>query len=844
MAVKPVDALGYLSELATKVDQPWFTLICDKSAELTKPTLTIGLANNLVPLIRKRASYIGPRTSVTSSAVVAASVASDHLERLHDFADFKLLSNALDVSFSKRITLVFGTNGSGKSSMCDCLKLLATPDAPKRPLQNVRASSTTLPKFSYKFKSDSTSQTWSATAGFGSRQHAVKYFDSIIAGRNVREAVQPERVIELSPFRLNVFENCKLLCTQLRDRIQQDQASVQSQLNTTITSIQAAFSDFTDSPLATLSTTSLSVLDAQKNIGLAFPGDDVYHIAATAHKELQKGLTPQGLSTLRLEIKELEEVSTDIATLVSAVEPLWKLNPEAIKNQISLKEGIQIELTKDVIPDAVTLEDFMVLIGAALKPIELSSISEHMCPLCRRTLGPAELKLFKSYRDLLAGELEAELTVLRADFNRAKSFAKQVANVDITSWSLKHTLSESDLKLAVSRVTAIRSASVIDSTATVESEKALGELKAFALVCVTKAEKKKATVALASTDKAVVAAQVESANSNVEQLRYARVVSRSLPLLELCKSLAGEVKELSDLVPSFTPILKRITDSTKTAYEELVVGDFENRLNNEYLALTEKPMSSFGVALARKGSEASVTVSPQVGGKDIEGVLSEGEQRVHALALFFAELETCRQSVIVFDDPISSFDYNYTTNFCNRLRDFALSHSTRQIVILTHSWEFFVNVQSVLNKTNLQHHLSVQVLENCSSVAEYVEKSDDLKLNISTILGRASEPSKSEKEELAGKMRRLIECVVNELVFNKQRHQYKQKSQSVSEFEKYTKLVSLLPTEATTLKDLYSKLSISEHDDARSSYVNTDKATFTSRYNSIIGIEAALMARR
>ncbi|WP_246327543.1 hypothetical protein [Candidatus Competibacter phosphatis] len=41
--------------------------------------------------------------------------------------------------------------------------------------------------------------------------------------------------------------------------------------------------------------------------------------------------------------------------------------------------------------------------------------------------------------------------------------------------------------------------------------------------------------------------------------------------------------------------------------------------------------------------------------KKIDDILSEGEQRVHALALFFAELETCEQQVIVFDDPISSF---------------------------------------------------------------------------------------------------------------------------------------------------------------------------------------------
>ena len=75
-------------------------------------------------------------------------------------------------------------------------------------------------------------------------------------------------------------------------------------------------------------------------------------------------------------------------------------------------------------------------------------------------------------------------------------------------------------------------------------------------------------------------------------------------------------------------------------------------------------------------------------------------------------------------------------------------------------------------------------------------------------------------------MRRVIEAVVNTHVFNSQRQQYKQRKHSVSEFHHYTKLVRLEPAEATTLRDLYAKLSITEHDDARNACVNTDRLLF------------------
>lgn len=135
------------------------------------------------------------------------------------------------------------------------------------------------------------------------------------------------------------------------------------------------------------------------------------------------------------------------------------------------------------------------------------------------------------------------------------------------------------------------------------------------------------------------------------------------------------------------------------------------------------------------------------------------------------------------------------------------------------------------------------VLENCTVFAHYSEKSEDLKNDIGAVLATAGEPRKPKKEELGGKMRRLIETVVNTYVFSHQRHQYKQKSQTITAFQGFTKLVALLRAEATTPRDLYAKLSITEHDDPRNVCVNSDKAMFQTRYNQILAIETAIKGR-
>lgn len=445
---------------------------------------------------------------------------------------------------------------------------------------------------------------------------------------------------------------------------------------------------------------------------------------------------------------------------------------------------------------------------------------------------------------MLEGELEAEITVLCIDLARAEELVLIIKAVPREEWGQISTISKDTLDDAKAKADVI----VLDcGLANVPSDEAIQAVMSLKMLLRNNErllERKSSAIGAAAKGQDEVTRQLSLVNSEIEPLDYARCISASLGSLREAHEMGIQVNFWNTKLPTFTPLLKKITDGSKRAYEDLVVSDFEARLNSEYEAITNKPMAAFGVKLARKGSDATVTVLPQIGGNEIDWVLSEGEKRVHALALFFAELDSCSQSVIVFDDPVSSFDYDYIANYCRRLRDFLLSHPTKQIIVLTHNWEFFVQLQTTLNLARLDGNYTVQVIENCSVIADYTEKVDELKADIGTVLVQSGEPTRAQKEEIAGKLRRLIEAIVNTHVFNKQRHQYKQKSSQVSDFPNFTKLVPLLPAEATTLRDLYADLSITEHDDLRNAYVNTDKATFQARYDKILAVETALISRK
>lgn len=841
---KHPDAVGYLNDLANEVNEPWFKMVCDLTAVSSVSVFDQPTLDTLFALYTDKASYIGISPVAAVATAAAAAAPADFLDQLSGFTNFKLLGDALEVSFKKRITLIFGANGSGKSSLCESLKVLASTEPSNRPLQNVRVTGAGTSAFQYKFKSDTAHQAWMPAVGYGPKRTIVKYFDTAIAIKNVKNAVEPGRVIVLTPFRLHVFEWTKALTTKLREALQQEQQGNAVKLTQTLVEIRADFAKFKGRPLSVIDDKTVAVLPAQIILGEGFADQKLLSEKHAAAAELEKAASEDGLKLLRAEHRELETFLTSINTMLNSADGLWALEPKSKAEALAKKQAEQEVLAKALIPKDGTLEGLLALLRAASPLCKMDEATGHVCPLCNRDMGIPEVELFKRYHDLLVGELEKDIAALKGDIAKAVEFTTSIIKMDRKGWEKYTTIQAEVLAAAKTDSDHIVASCDVSKEPTAEAKAALESLKVLATTWAAQLESKKIAIEAAAKGRDELIKQLAKLHGEIEPLEYAQAIAAQLNKLRGAQWRVDRSKFWSTKLPAFTQMLTKITKKAKDAHEELVVVDFEARLNAEYKALTEKDMAAFGVMLARKGTDATVTVLPQIGGKDIGGVLSEGEQRVHALALFFAELETCPQSVLVFDDPISSFDYNYIANYCARLRDFTLKHPTRQIIVLTHNWEFFVQLQTTLNQAGLDAHLSVQVLENCAVVADYSEKIDDLKRDIEDVLNASGEPSKSQKEDIAGKMRRLIEVVVNTHVFNHQRHQYKQKSQAISAFQSFTKIVPLLQAEATMLRDLYAKLSITEHDDPRNAYVNTDKAMFQTRYDQIQNIEIDVAARK
>lgn len=128
----------------------------------------------------------------------------------------------------------------------------------------------------------------------------------------------------------------------------------------------------------------------------------------------------------------------------------------------------------------------------------------------------------------------------------------------------------------------------------------------------------------------------------------------------------------------FQGIKKGLTETSKRASDEVLNRDFERRFEEECKAL-RAPRVSLDFPGREGEARRRKLLTPEHGLGDI---LSEGEQKVVALADFLAEASLKPdKSPIVLDDPVTSLDHKRLQRVVDRLVELSRE---RQVIVFTH----------------------------------------------------------------------------------------------------------------------------------------------------------------
>lgn len=166
---------------------------------------------------------------------------------------------------------------------------------------------------------------------------------------------------------------------------------------------------------------------------------------------------------------------------------------------------------------------------------------------------------------------------------------------------------------------------------------------------------------------------------------------RSMPEIREYIQLAKWNRQFNRCLQSFPDVKRRLTITAKQASEEVMNGRFEQLFTEECHQLHAP-----SVKLNFPGREGNVRRRKSLSNEyDLHQILSEGEQKVIALADFLAETTLNPDCTpVVLDDPVTSLDHKRLRYVVERLVHLS---EQRQVIVFTHDIWFVVELLQELS---------------------------------------------------------------------------------------------------------------------------------------------------
>lgn len=225
--------------------------------------------------------------------------------------------------------------------------------------------------------------------------------------------------------------------------------------------------------------------------------------------------------------------------------------------------------------------------------------------------------------------------------------------------------------------------------------------------------------------------------------------------------------------------------STKAAEitQKVVTEAYATRFNRELNVLGARGLQVELVKIRTENAKVLHQLQLKGAQRDkLHNVLSEGERRVISLAAFLADVSDRPGSApFIFDDPISSLDHEFEWHVAKRLVELAKS---RQVIILTHRLSLYGVIEDLSKKEGEQwkkeHHKSI-CIESFDGAAGHPADQEVWNANTKTanniLLSRLEAAYKAGKEHgaiayrglaqgVCSDFRKLIERSVEEDLFN------------------------------------------------------------------------------
>lgn len=629
------------------------------------------------------------------------------LASIGNIRNVNALASNQELNFDKSLTVLFGQNGSGKTGYARIIKRLSAVRSPENILPNAHAVHLDPPEppsadIRYRIGAEERATPWNNEAGLTPFTR-ISVFDA--------DAVQLHVDTDLgyvyTPAELALFGH---VANGLQD--------IQERIATEVSSLAGG-----PNPLLARFARETKIYPLIETLGAA---TDVHELEAAAavddeteatHDRLTgevHALQANALDALLTNAQQVERELRRLSGLLATTKSFDAARYDNAVTAVALAEKRHTEVREELFsqnelpgrPD----DGWQQFIAAADTYRQSMGYDEYpqeadACLYCMQPLSPTAISLLARYRTFLDEVQAQQLTTARtalvaarlvlneSEVDRATEHVADLALKDATSgWARAVAKILVDATTVTSETLNGQELSVTNLTtdaasAALEVDAALrtAEIRAEQLAT----DKEDSANALAAKQKELgeLTARIELKNNLATAQEYVRRAKRAQQLETLSRAISSGAST-------------QLTLQSKLASKDLVNKSFEMLFAEECRRLNAPP-----VVLSFQGRSGKAQRKKVVANYRPSTVLSEGEQKVLALADFLAESRMRgTKAPLVFDDPVTSLDYRRLDEVAARIQHLAETH---QVIVLTHNIMF----ASALISTRQKKKLRVKIYE-------------------------------------------------------------------------------------------------------------------------------------
>lgn len=596
----------------------------------------------------------------------------------------------------KGVTIVYGDNGAGKSGYVRILKIACRARVVQAKdevvLSNIfeTVNEAQVAELEFAFNDQVKRFQWKNGETSASLSE-IRIFDSRIANIYVEQT----NGLQYTPYPMKVLERLVALCKLIKIRLEEDVSTIKAQTPQVI---------------------SIPSCSSETQVGqlLASIGKDTkfeyVEALATLSKEEQKRLVELSfyigqdvevyVRKLRTQRDRLKIIRGKLQVLGGAIseQRIQDLQDLALVSLVKDKTALLTaqSISRDSILNGVGSESWCELLKAAKAYSEQMAYPKESfpaycdrarCVLCQQELMPEGIERLGKFEKFMQERTQIEKIEARKKLDEARnSILNASLSFDFIRSELRFVMDEIGQKIAHEIRSYIVQAKWIIRTILRQN----GEL---GVLNVPKSIDRELQTILSSLDSQIQVLLDEKKDEELNTFKkeLAELKDRQW-LAGVKKDLYAEIKRKNSIFKIETAIedtKSNLITQKNTALSEVLISE---RLRTRFVEEVKKfELTGLGMDLHQISSKEGVSrfqirlIRSKSKDKASE-ILSEGEHRCAALAVFMAELAmNDNGSGIIFDDPVSSLDHLHREAIALRL---AREGRERQVVVFTHDLPF------------------------------------------------------------------------------------------------------------------------------------------------------------